>query len=358
MPSDTMWREMLGQGAALAAALPVLREEVRGLPERAEGTTVWAGGCGDSYFAALAAKDAFRELGIPYRAASALALAHEEPLGPMQGDTVYLLSVSGETLRTVEAAERLRQRGVATIAVTATNGSSLELACASSLTLPYRSLSRATPHTGDYLISLLALVLVAECAQPTPFASLEVWLGDWEDSWESTCHAASRLAGEWRLRGNLYLLGGLGDEGTALYGAAKFHEAGGWPAMAAETENFLHGMNYLPGPEDLVLVLGGAHRGAKRAVEIAEALRAQCGTFAVLDRSRCPEEGTATGDVLRLSGGVPIFAFQAAIFLQALCWFSVSPRIRDLEEPLAERPDGEVRQAVQRRLLKEARLYL
>jgi len=261
---DVMEREIRAQREYVASCLQIVRERLQGLDLEA-GRVVMAG-CGDSAYSGLAAAGIFRALDVPYVAATAQEVAQFLPLLP--GDLVVLASVSGSTQRTVEGAERARNAGVATLAITCNAASALARVCDATLLLPYEPISRATPHTLDYTLTLLAQALVAERLAAAREGGRT--LPDLErlpDALEATVGEAFRVLPAalhaHTAASQTFFLGAGPDFGTASYGAAKLHEAGGRTAFAGETENFWHGMNFMLRPTDLVMVFQNRREAAR-----------------------------------------------------------------------------------------------
>ena len=346
--STTMRQEIFGQPALMAELLPSLRSAAADC-QRPSGR-VFAGGCGDGFFAAGAMAGLFAEAGIDYRPASALELAFHTRF--RQGDTVILASVSGGTRRTVQAARRARRAGARTVAVTCDEGSRLAAACDEGLVLRYQPLSRRTPHTADYLATLLGLA-----------ALVEAYAGNRDDALDALPAALNRcLADGAQLAleagsafdpaAKVFVLGQASNLATAQYIAAKFHEAGGLTALWSETENFVHGMNFMVEPEDLAIVIGGDGPGAFRAREILPGL------------------GRLSRNVVGIGGGfdstgrsvvpidVPVLrpalsVFPAALIDQLVCLGVVETRGLPVEEPRAGRSGAAEHAALQRGWMTE-----
>jgi glucosamine 6-phosphate synthetase-like amidotransferase/phosphosugar isomerase protein len=127
--------------------------------------------------------------------------------------------------------------------------------CDEVLLLPYHPLSRDTPHTLDYLLTLLAQTAIAERLAGSTFNELD----SVPELLSETINVASQqvdhcanLVNEMSL---LLFLGAGADLGTCMYGAAKFHEADGLRACHGEIENFWHGMHLIVGQQDCITVL-------------------------------------------------------------------------------------------------------
>ncbi len=158
-----MRREILAQPEVLAAAVEPLVERARGLGlDRAR--PLWMGGCGDGLFAAQALAGVFRAEGWDPRPASAAEMLWDARVRP--GDGVVGVSISGGTRRTAEAMERATALGARTVAVTLDPESRLGRACGVVLPLPYEPISRSTPHSLDYTMTLLALAAIAGLDAP------------------------------------------------------------------------------------------------------------------------------------------------------------------------------------------------
>ena len=97
--------------------------------------------------------------------------------------------------------------------------------------LPFTPLSRRTPHTLDYLVTVEALAVlglhwVGESADPLhEILTLDAAMA------EAAREFAEDAVAGMDPDGKIFLLGGGPDLATASYGAAKFHEAGGIPAF-------------------------------------------------------------------------------------------------------------------------------
>jgi translation initiation factor 2B subunit (eIF-2B alpha/beta/delta family)/D-arabinose 5-phosphate isomerase GutQ len=155
--NETMQREIRAQAEVLPSCLSPLADAV-GAVRKPEGR-IFAGGCGDSAFAPAALAEVFRSLDLDVRATTAMDLAGYCPLRPT--DTVVLSSISGGTRRTVEAALAARHAGARVVALTCRDDSDLAALADHLVLLPFTPISRKTPHTLDYLVTLQALAMLA-----------------------------------------------------------------------------------------------------------------------------------------------------------------------------------------------------
>lgn len=261
--------EIEAQAKILPRLQPVLAAAADGLP-RATGR-ILAGGCGDSAFAPRALLDVFDCLGVEIEARTSMDLACFTRY--RAGDTVILSSISGGTKRTVEAAHVAHARGASIVAVTCNADSALAAASDAVIVLPYAPLSRKTPHTLDYTVTLVALSEIARSMAGHSADFLTLTSEGLEAVLRSSEAKGREASLNYRACARAFFLGAGGDFGTAEYAAAKFHEAGGLAAIAAESENFVHGMNFMLGADDLVLVLASTLAGERRGRQVVDAFR-------------------------------------------------------------------------------------
>ncbi len=267
--NELMLREMESQPADLARALVDLRRQAAALDLRRPEKVVLTGS-GDSGFAAAAVELAFTHaLERPVWALPS-ASASRYGLGRIEGLTV-VISVSGEVRRTIEAAMAARNAGGRVVAITAGANSSLAGLADAALVMP-EPISRSTPHTRDYTMTLLALLVLLEALSGTPIPELDVWPQQIDDLLRRSIHWAGRLAETFASDDAPVGFLGMGpDRGTAAYGALKFWEAGGSAAWWDDLEEFGHGSQLVARPGQLaVLFACGPARG--RAHEMRDGL--------------------------------------------------------------------------------------
>jgi fructoselysine-6-P-deglycase FrlB-like protein len=267
--NDTMAREISSQAQILTDCLSPLTSSVSRIA-RPEGW-ITAGGCGDSSFAPAALNSFFDALGIQLEAATSMQLAGFHKF--IAGDVVILSSISGNTRRTLEAAHVAKASSARVMALTCGADSLLAKAADDVVILPFTPISRRTPHTLDYLVTVEALAVlglhwVGESADPLHeiLTLAPQWLNAAREFAEDTVAGMDR-------DGKIFLLGGGPDLATASYGAAKFHEAGGIPAFPAETENFIHGMNFMAEPADSLFAVATTPLSIRRGAEVTTNFR-------------------------------------------------------------------------------------
>jgi fructoselysine-6-P-deglycase FrlB-like protein len=336
MINDMMEREIAAQASVLADCLGPIASAVSKLAG-AEGR-IFAGGCGDSVFAPAALAGVFAAMDIDIVARTSMSLAGFTRF--LAGDTVILSSISGGTKRTVDAATIAHAAGARVIAVTCNQDSALANVADDTILLPFTPLSRKTPHTLDYAVTMLALVRLGLHFKGKAAEDLTHILGKVPSLLEDARTRAVAIAagmGE----GKLFLLGAGPDLGSAEYGAAKFHEAGGLVAIAAETENFIHGMNFMVEPEDTILALAGNVAGRSRGEGVVE----QFSTFVA-------HAGLIGGPPENPSWAAEFRSVLRTTFeLQCLCLAVANTKNLALESPRAGRDNGSVHLEIQSRLM-------
>lgn len=267
--NELMLREMRSQPTDLAEALIDLRRQAASLrlprPEKVVLT-----GSGDSGFAAAAVELAFtRTLDRPVWALPSAAAARYGN-GRIEGLTV-VISVSGEVRRTVEAAMAARSAGGSVVAVTAGAGSTLA-GLADAVLVMREPISRSTPHTRDYTMTLLALLVLLEGLSETPIPELDEWPEQVGDLLPAALAWADRLGEAFAsVDGPVWFLGMGPDRGTAAYGALKFWEAGGSAAWWDDLEEFGHGSQLAARPGELAVIFASGP-AMSRAQEMADGI--------------------------------------------------------------------------------------
>jgi len=279
-------------------------------------------------------------LGIEVAVRTSMALAGFTRL--KKTDTVVLSSISGGTRRTVEAAETARANGARVIALTCKSGSALDRAADETIVLPFSPLSRSTPHTLDYTVTLLALTQLALGWSGRPATEAGPALDFLPRSLDAARRRAQEIAMRVTPEGKFFILGAGPELATAEYCAAKFHEAGGLIAIAAEPENFVHGMNFMVEPADAILALGGNAPGLRRGREITDGFR----DFVAVAEVILPE--AAAGEGWRKAFGSLL---STTFILQRLCLAVADARGLAVEQPRAGRANGARSLAIQSGIL-------
>jgi fructoselysine-6-P-deglycase FrlB-like protein len=322
----TMRREIEAQAALLPELQPQLAEAADRLPRPAG--RILAGGCGDSAFAPQSLQDVYRAIGVDVEARTSMEIAAFTTLKAT--DTVLLSSISGGTKRTVDAAKAARAVGAEVLAITCNGESALAAAASHTIVLPFTPLSRKTPHTLDYAVTLLALGEIARSFAELDQTVLACEVADLQQRLAASDARARGLAATYKPSGKLVLLGAGCDLGTANYAAAKFHEAGGLLALSAETENFIHGMNFMLKPDDTLIALASTTPAEPRARTVAEAFSGICQTHLVSE----------IGGDLNPAGAFRRLLSQT-FTVQLLCLAIADQQMLSVEEPRAGRANAD-----------------
>ncbi|WP_336057060.1 SIS domain-containing protein [Nitratireductor sp. CH_MIT9313-5] len=330
--NEMMRREIETQANLLPKLQPTLAELADTLPRMAG--RIYAGGCGDSAFAPQALQDVFRSLGVEIISKTSMELSSYTRFQP--SDTVLLSSISGGTKRTVEAANAARERGADVVAITCNGESALAQAATSTLEMPFKPLSRKTPHTLDYAVTLLATAEIARSHGGFEASTLASALSDLDKVLAAAEERANQIAEDHSPEGKVIFLGSDCDLGTANYAAAKLHEAGGLTSFAAETENFVHGMNFMLEPQDMLAILASTEAGIRRGQTVADAFSPLCATHILENEKSIPKPANALSLLLGTTFTV-----------QFLCLKIADKMGLHLEEPRAGRPRGSQHAAAQ-----------
>ncbi len=350
--NELMRDEIKDQVPAIQQCLPSLRSQLATLfiplpsPRRVVLT-----GSGDSYFAPLALEYAARlHLKCFVRVLPALEAARYWLFEP--SDLLVAISVSGEAIRTVEAARAAHKAGSFVFAITANETSSLAKTSDASLVMPFRSRSRKTPHTTDYATTLLALATTFEALAGSHFQVLETLAAMVANSLEALEGPCREIAHICAKNERFYFLGSGPNFGTAGYGAAKFWEAGGLMALPFEFEEAAHGPQLLLDPGDPVFAIAPTGQSLGRALEVVEGLR-EIGVniFAIADNLG------AFANVRVLP--IPVLAeewspFITCLPLQWLCWAIATAKGYDVIRKDGRRANPEVYERVHMRWVRSS----
>lgn len=214
------------------------------------GGRLWVGGCGDGYFAGLAAQGFAAACGLDWRAAGALDLA----LGAghlRAGDRAILISMSGNVDRTVEAANALARARVPTLALVNGKGGRLGEIAARRVSLDLPDVAPFLCGTASYtatLAALMALAAGAAGAAPPDFGSVA-------RAQEAALAASDAILADLPVSTGVRWLAAGAEIGTAQYAAAKLVELTRVPAWHADLEEFAHSQYWAMPATDLVAIV-------------------------------------------------------------------------------------------------------
>jgi glucosamine--fructose-6-phosphate aminotransferase (isomerizing) len=246
-------------------------------------------GCGDSYFAGLAAEWAFSRLAHrPAQAISAMGAARfggvDQARNFPGNPLVMAISVSGTVARTVEAVQIGRAAGARTIGLTGDPASPLGQAAEKVFNCSIPSVPHS-PGVRSYRISLLALYLLAihfgevsgklnpEQAQKVR-AQLKGTADAIEQSLEALDERTRRLAEQVADHQNFVFVGHGPNYGTALFSAAKVIEAAGRFGCGQDSEEWAHLQYFITAEAQTpTFFFAPADQGQDRLLELMEPMR-------------------------------------------------------------------------------------
>jgi sugar/nucleoside kinase (ribokinase family)/fructoselysine-6-P-deglycase FrlB-like protein len=253
-------------------------------------------GCGDSSFACQAAALALnRHSGIRTRWVHALDFARYGVRYQPKGTAVVVVSFSGVTGRTIEAARQANAFGQLVIALTGTLDSPLAKSadCVLSAEIPTFGFSPGTSTYTAMLMTLLTFAAelgsaagsgseeatgyAAELERLPELAAATLRIG------EQVSHAvAQRLVGARMTT----FLGAGPNEATAKFGAAKLFEGAQQLAATTNVEEWAHEQYFITRPGDPVLLVAPSGAATDRAAEILSELDyVGAGTVVVSDQA-------------------------------------------------------------------------
>ncbi len=212
-------------------------------------------GCGDSFAAGMATKHAYEMLtGIPTEVVSAIELGRlycEKHMGiDCRNPLVIAVSNSGNVARISEAVQRSGKYGCYVLGITGNMSSALAENSDKVLKLDIPE-SESTPGTRSYMVSIMALLLLAirfgevrgrytmDLAMDYRYdmKSQGALLGKLLPKMENIC---GKVAEEWKDYPCYDFIGAGFDYATAWFGQAKMLEAVGKFAMHIHSEEWFH----------------------------------------------------------------------------------------------------------------------
>jgi glucosamine 6-phosphate synthetase-like amidotransferase/phosphosugar isomerase protein len=351
--NELMLREIEDQPTILRESLVDLRYQLATLDLPAFDRVVLTG-CGDSLYASMAVESLFAEtLRRPIVALSSMSASRFHRHGP--GELAVAVSVSGEAVRTIEAALAAKRRGAHLVSIVADEGSTLAGVSDWSLVMP-SPMTRSTPHTRDYTLTLLALGAACERLGHAEFDMLDRWPAVIESVMPNALAWASTLLPVPAER-RVWFLGAGPDLGTAAYGAMKFWEAGGSQAWWDDLEEFGHGSQLVAIPGDDVVLLAPGRAGS-RALEVLPAL-VRMGLRPILVNGQA-HQGRLEDSTPRFGlpnvPATPWAPFLSCLPVQALTYAVATHRGIDVEQPLGGKPHGSLYEDVHVSWVRQGRL--
>ena len=239
-------------------------------------------GCGDSSFACQAAALALnRHSGLRVQWEHALDFARYGVRYHPPGTAVIVVSFSGKTGRTIEAARQARAFGHLVIALTGAAESPVAQSadCVLSAEIPTFGFSPGTSTYTAMLVTLLTLAaeLAAVTGQPSPgldaYAANLQRLPEFAEQTLDLSDAAARAVSARLVGARLTTFLGAGpNEASAKFGAAKLFEGPQQVALSTNTEEWAHEQYFITRPGEPVILIAPQGASSDRAAEILSEL--------------------------------------------------------------------------------------
>jgi fructoselysine-6-P-deglycase FrlB-like protein len=262
-----------------------------------------------------------------------------------------VVSVSGEAARTVEAARVAASADARVFALTRAGDSSLARVAHEIVRLPEGSRSRRTPHTTDYLLTLLGVAILVEALTGRTIGFLDELPAIIRQSLDALQGPCSEIGRKLAGRERFFILGAGPSFSTAEYGAAKFWESGGLVAFPFDLEEFAHGAHLLTEPGDVLFVVGPNGRSLDRAIAVAR--EAQHLSASVVHISDQYVEHLAIRSQEMDAVPEEWSPFVTSLPLQWLCWAIASAKSLDVVAKTGRAIDTQVYDSVQRSWIRD-----
>ncbi|OLC57417.1 MAG: hypothetical protein AUH85_03320 [Chloroflexi bacterium 13_1_40CM_4_68_4] len=284
---ELAWTSM---AAGIEGQVPYLKDAPQALYEQLEQlalpvpSRVYLTGCGDSWYCGLSSRFAFEEwAGLSTEATQAMEFSRYLVRYAPPDALVVGISNSGRVSRTIEAIQRAKQRGLATLAGTGDPRSPIGRAADAALDLAYAE-RRFAPGTSSYLASLVLLyclaLRLAELRGRLSRADVRTKLAEiagLSEAIRRSIDAQKPLLGALgarvQLADKVMFLGAGPNYGTAFFSMAKVIEAARHNTVGQELEEWAHEQYFVTDPSSFVFVLAPPGAGLDRAREQLRALR-------------------------------------------------------------------------------------
>ncbi len=265
--------ELNGAAGAGIDSWPSLREAAHGLPAGPFDAIILTG-CGDSYYAAIALRGLIEAAaGVPVLAMPAMeAVTFPSALASPRA-LVVGISVSGKVERTIQAVTEHRERGGATVSISAHADSDLGLAADARIATGFRGTPGPVPGTANYLGSMLGLVAIAAelgARRGESVASDAAVIATLVALDEAVATSQDRAMAEAEaMEPPFFSIGSGPDFGTAWFGVAKFIEAAAAVGVAQDLEEWAHEQFFITRPGTTVFVHATTQAVVERARRVA-----------------------------------------------------------------------------------------
>ena len=335
---DDMLNEISNQGPAIPAVMESVQPQLEALDPALFTTAshIYTTGCGDSYFAGLAARLAFaRYAGVPTEALEALEFGRYAAEFLPPDSLVFGISNSGKATRSVEALVNARLGGAHTVAITGNPAGWLAQEADTILDQSVRlageligmpsNLTTAAddgkPRRGsfglvNYLASLTTLYLIAfhtgvvrgrlsEEEAETLRAELRSTAELISETVALCTPAAQAYAEQVKEIDSYTILGSGPSLATSLFYAAKTYELPRVYGVAQELEEWAHEQFFLTGPGTQVLFIAPQGRSVSRIRELLHTTQTMGACGVVITDESNPQLAEAADVTLPVAGAVP-----------------------------------------------------
>jgi fructoselysine-6-P-deglycase FrlB-like protein len=259
------------QPQVLERILKDVPRDLAAIPKISNAQTVYLVGSGTSMNALVAVEPLLARSGkqrVRIRGPLAFLAEPEEEIGP--GSLAIILSQTGTSTTTIQAAERARRRGMRTITITAERESPIAKVSPEILVIPVGP-EAVGPKTKGYTASVLTLLLfvLGQAGRKLEVPGLAQDFHRLIEHCQAACQDMASLFREM----DFVLVAGQGRHlATALEGSLKIAEMSGIPAAGFETEEAFHGRFHGLGRKSLAFFVTANPAEQAMAVMGAEVL--------------------------------------------------------------------------------------
>lgn len=339
---DDMLHEIASQSRVIAMVMDKIKPQLEAMDQKlfAEIQHIYITGCGDSYFAGLAARFAFEKFTrVVTEPLEALEFGRYVAEFMPENSLVLGISNSGKAARAVEAIINGNVNGATTIAITGNAkgwlGSEANLILDQSvrlddlwLTMP-SNLDGGKPQKGsfglaNYLASLTTLYMTAihigrvkgrvtEAQAQVLYDELRGATTVIDETVKVCGPAAKAYAQQVRDVYHFAILGGGPSYATSLFYAAKTFELARVNGVSQELEEWAHEQFFLTGAKSQVMFIAPTGRGNSRVLELINTAKRLDATTVVVADEENTTVRAAADVVLPIAGKIPEY-FSPLVF--------------------------------------------
>lgn len=252
---------------------------------------VFVTGCGDSYFAGIACREAFLRLAkLPCQVHQAMEFSRY--ICPVEVDSnslVLTISASGKVARTRECALRASQVGAISVAVTSNNNTPVAKVADRAFVVDIPNVIGMAPGTRSYCASQLALICMAialgqerKCINEAHIAKLLSDIAQIGRSVTATVDNNSELISKYvdyyfkegcaNMPKLYHILGSGPNSATAQFGSMKLLESCSFTAIPTGIEEWAHSQYFTTDINTHVIFVAPKGESRDRALEVLKAV--------------------------------------------------------------------------------------